>query len=109
MKIISKIIAIVLAASIVAGGFVLAVNKTLGVSSSTAGNQLPTVNIANGQFASQPDFRPEGGGEGGASAARGLSGIFFMLIELTGITAIVLLLENLFGMLKNRKLHSPQQ
>lgn len=105
MKTILKIITILLVASVVAGGFVLAVNKTLSTSSSTTGNQPPTVNNANGQ--SVP--RPEGFDRNEASTSRGLSGIFFMLIELTGITAIVLLLENLFGMLKNRKVHAPQR
>jgi len=104
MKITLKIITILLVASIVAGGFVLLINKTLRTPSSTTGNTTS----ANGLFTGQQIHRPDGG-ESGASTARGLSGIFFMLIELSGITAIVLLLENLFGMLKNRKLHVSQR
>ena len=101
MKTVLKIITIVIAASIVAGGFVLAVNKSLGTSSSSSGNQFS----ANGQFMS----RPEGFGRNEASTSRGLAGIFATFIELTGITAIVLLIENLFSISKNRKLTSPQQ
>ena len=107
MKTILKIIAILLAVSIVAGGFVLAVNKSLSVSS--IGNQHLAINSANGQFTGQPILRLEGGDRNEVSTSRGLSDIFFMFIELTGITAIVLLIENLFGIMKNRKLHSPQR
>jgi hypothetical protein len=49
--------------------------------------------------------RPDGGGEGGGDIA----GIFFMLVKLTGITAIVLLIEKVYGMLTNRKLNPIQR
>ena len=101
MKIFLKIITIVIAASIVAGGFVLAVNKSLDTSSSTTGDQPPT----NAQFTG----RPEGGDRNEASTSRGLAGIFATFIELTGITAIVLLIENLFSISKNRNSTSPQR
>ena len=100
MKTVLKIITILIAAAIVAEGFVLAVNRSLGTSSSITSNQFN----ASGQFTG----RPEGFNRNEASTSRGLAGIFATFIELTGITAIVLLIENLFSISKNRKLTSPQ-
>ena len=108
MKTILKIITILLVASVVAGGFVLAMNKTSSAFSLIEGDQPPSMAAVNYQLAGQPMARPEGG-ENETSISHGLSGIFFTLIELTGITAIVLLLENLISMLRNRKIHSPQR
>lgn len=105
MKIVLKILTILLIASVVAGGLSLAVNNTSTTSSSTEGNQLPTMNAANGQ----PMSHPEGGDKDGGSIAGGLSGIFFTLVKLTGITAIVLLLEKGFIMLDGRKLNTAQR
>ena len=58
------------------------------------------------QTTTQPMTRPEGGG---ASITGGLSGIFFTLIKLTGITAVVLLIERAAAALDNRKLRSMQR
>jgi len=104
MKTILKIIAILLVASVIAGGFSLAVNNISSTSGPTGGGQPPAMTSADGQ-STQPMARPEGGdNEGGASIADGLSGILFTLIKLTGITAIVLLIEKVYGMLSSRKL-----
>ena len=105
MKTILKIITILIAASTIAGGFILAVNKSLGTSSSITGNQFST----NGQITDQPMGHPEGFDRSEASTSRGLAGMFATFIELTGITAIVLLIENLFSISKNRKVHASQR
>jgi hypothetical protein len=101
MKTILKIITILIIASLVAGGFWLA----FGSSSSTNSGQ-PTA-IINGQTNFQPADRPDGGERDG-SITNGLGGIFFTLVKITGIIAIVLLIEKLFSMKNTRKL-SPAQ
>jgi len=108
MKTILKIIAILLVASVVAGGFSLAINNTSSSSGTIEGGQLPAMTVVNDQSTTQPMAQPEGGDEVNGSIAGGLSGIFFTLVKLTGIAAIVLLLEKAFNALGNRKL-SPAQ
>ncbi len=96
MKIILKIITILIVASLVAGGFWLAFNSN---SASLNTGQPSTLTNFNGQSNFQPTDRRDGG-EGGGSIA----GIFLTLVKITGITAIVLLIEKVYGMVNSRKL-----
>ncbi len=101
MKTIFKIIAILVVASIVAGGFYLAVSNTsLATESSERGEPSALTNADGQSF--QPMERTEGS-EGGTSLARGLSGVITPLAKLAGITIVVLLLEKAFHLLRNRK------
>ena len=98
MKTILRIIVILLVAALVAGGFTLAVKHTsLAAGGSGEGGRSTQ---ANGQTW-QPPSRPEGGSrhEGGAF---GLAGILATLGKLTGITAIVLLIEKVVALLGKR-------
>ncbi len=96
MKTILKIITILIVTSLVAGGFWLAFGNN---STSTGNGQPPAINNFNGQSNFQPIERRDGG-EGGGSIA----GIFLTLVKITGITAIVLLIEKVYGMVNSRKL-----
>ncbi len=96
MKTILKIITILIVASLVAGGFWLTFD-----SSTTSGQ--PT---NNGQTNFQPMDRPDGGEHGGSGD---LGGIFLTLIEISSITAVVLLVEKLFSMKKANKLNPVQR
>lgn len=101
MKTIFKIIAILVVASIVAGGFYLAVNNTSLATESSERGEPSAMTSADGQ-SFQPMERPEGS-EGGTSLTRGLSGVITPLAKLAGITIVVLLLEKAFYLLRNRK------
>jgi ABC-type oligopeptide transport system substrate-binding subunit len=98
MKTIWRIITILLVAALVAGAFSLAVNN----SSSTA------MTSVNGQ-SFEPTDRHQGGTGDGGSIAGGLAGVLGTLAKLTGISILVLLIQNGFSQLGNRKLISTQR
>jgi len=83
MKTILRIIVILLVASIVAGGFFIALEE--------GGQSL------------QPTERPEGGDLEGGSVAQGLTGLLTTAAKLAGITLLVLMLERGLRILSNRK------
>jgi hypothetical protein len=87
MKTILRIILILLVASMAAGAFSLAVNNSNTTSSSNSG-QPPAIAGSNGQ----QFIRPEGGDHDGRSGG-GLAGIVGTLVEITGITILVLMLQ----------------
>lgn len=102
MKTILRIIAILMVAAIVAGGFYLAVNNTsLSVGPTMEQGQPPAMTSTDGQTI-QPMERPEGGEDGG-SITRGLTGVSATLAKLTVITVVVLLLEKAFHLIGHRK------
>ncbi|WKZ47103.1 MAG: hypothetical protein QY306_14920 [Anaerolineales bacterium] len=102
MKTIFKIIAILVVASIVAGGFYLAVNNTsLATESSERGEPSALTNSDGQSF--QPMGRSEGS-EGGTSLARGLGGVMMTIVKLAVITVIVLAIQKAFNLLGNRKM-----
>lgn len=108
MKTIFKILAILVVASIVAGGFYLAVNNTSIASESNERGEPPAMMSANGQTF-QPMERPDGGGEHEASLGRGLAGVGGTLVKITVITIIVLLVQKAFSLIGNRKLKFAQR
>jgi hypothetical protein len=108
MKTIFKIIAILIVASIVAGGFYLAVNNTSIASESGERGEPPAMAGTDGE-SFQPMERPEGGGEHEASFTRGLAGLLTTIAKLTGITIIVLLVQKVFNFLGNRKINFAQR
>jgi hypothetical protein len=104
MKTIFKIIAILVVASIVAGGIYLTVNNTSIASESSGRGEPPAMTSADGQ-SFQPRERPDGGGEHEASLGRGLAGIGGTLVKITVITIIVLLVQKVFSLMGNRKMN----
>ena len=103
MKTILRIIAILIVAAVVAGGFSLAVNNS-SIASGTdmEGGQPPVMTSADGQSV-QPMDHHEGGEEGGVSITRGLSEVLVTLAKLAGITAVILLVQKTFSLLPRRK------
>lgn len=106
MKTIFKILAILVVASIVAGGIYLAVNNTSIASESEGRREPPAMMSADGQ-SFQPRERPDGG-EHEASLGRGLAGVGGTLVKITVITIIVLLMQKAFNLLGNRKMKVAQ-
>lgn len=104
MKTILRIIMILLVAASVAGAFSLAVNNNLITTGSFDGGQPPGLTDSSGQTATQPVARPEGDDHEGGSIAGGLTGVLMTLLKLTGITAVILLLQNGFRLLGRSKL-----
>lgn len=105
MKTISRIIVILLVASVVAGAFSLSVNNmSISAGLTEEGGQPPAVTSTDGQ-SMQPMERPEGG----ASITGGLSGVIATLAKLTVITIIVLLAQKGFSLLGNLKLRPVQR
>lgn len=100
MKTVLRIIIILLVAAVVAGGFYLAANN--GSVASNSGGERPAMTDANGQTI-QPTERPEGGRDGGASLAGGLSGVLITLAKIAGITVLVTWIQKAFDTLKPRK------
>lgn len=107
MKTIFKILAILVVASIVAGGIYLAVNNTSIVAESNERGEPPAMMSADGQTF-QPMERPDGGGHE-ASLGRGLAGAGGTLVKITVITIIVLLVQKVFNTFGNRKLKFAQR
>lgn len=103
MKTILKIITILIVASLVAGGFWLAFGSS---TSTTSGQPSTTMTNPNGQTNFQPRDRPDGGERGGSGD---LGGILLTLIEISSITAVVLLVEKLFSMKNSNKLNPVQR
>lgn len=102
MKTILKILAILIVAAIVAGGFYLVANNTsLAPGRDQDFRQPPAMTSANGQTF-QPMERHEGG-EHGASLSRGLAGVAGTLVKLAAIILLVLLVQKGFSLLGNRK------
>lgn len=99
MKTILRIIVILLVASIVAGGFFIALDNT---STLEEGGQPPALTAADGQSL-QPTERPEGGDLEGGSMVQGLTGLLTTAAKLAGITLLVLMLERGLRLLSNRK------
>lgn len=104
MKIISRIILILLVASVVAGAFSFAVNNSSTTSNSNDGGQPPAITISNDQSTMQPVERPENGDRDGGSLTGGLAGVLGTFAKLTGITVMVLLIQKAFSLFGNRKL-----
>lgn len=96
MKTILRIIIILLVASIVAGGFSLAVNH--GATTSNSNGQPFSINNNNGQ-SFQPMVRPEAGDHDGG----GIAGAFGTLAKITGITILVLAIQKAFRLFGDRK------
>ena len=110
MKTILRILIILLAAALVSGTLFLLVNNT---SSSSAGfggfNGQPTALVNGSERTSQLQFRGEGGGDGqGTSFGQGLMEIIGTLLQLTGITIIVLLTEKAIDLFRNRRMITMQ-
>lgn len=103
MKIILRTIMILLIASVVAGAFSLAVNDSSVASGPGEGREPPAMTDVNGQSV-QPMERHEDGDHEGGSIAGGLAGVLGTLAKLTGITAVVLLVQKLLDLFQNRKL-----
>lgn len=109
MKTILKILAILIVAAIVAGGFYLVANNTsLASGRDRDFRQSPAMTNAGGQTF-QPMERHEGG-EHGASLSRGLAGVAGTLVKLTVIVIVVLLVQKSLSLLGNRNVktaHNP--
>jgi hypothetical protein len=103
MKTIFKIIAILVVASVVAGGIYLAVNNMSIATESGERGEPPGVTDTDGQTF-QPMERPQGGGEHEASFTRGLGGVMTTIVKLTAITIIVLLVQKAFSRFGDRKM-----
>lgn len=103
MKTILRIITILLVAALVAGAFSLAVSNTSSASGTNEGGSPPAITDTDGQ-SFQPMARPEGGDRDGGSLIGGFAGVLGTLAKLTGITALVLLIQKAFNMLGNRRL-----
>lgn len=102
MKTTLKILAILIVAAIVAGGFYLVANNTsLASERDRDFRQSPAMTSADGQTF-QPMERHEGG-EHGASLSRGLAGVAGTLVKLTAIVLLVLLVQKGVSMLGNRR------
>ncbi len=107
MKTILNSLIILLVASIVAGGFWLAVNNT-SIASGPEGGQHPAMTSTDGSLPERPEGRfNHEGGEHSASLGRGLAGVFTTLVKLASITAIVLVLEKGLKMVRNKPAGSP--
>lgn len=102
MKTILKILAILMIAALVAGGFYLIANNTSLASDMDHEGSRPSMTDASGQTI-QPTEHPERGNEHGASLARGSAGVAGTLVKLAVITIIVLLIQKAFSLLGNRK------
>jgi len=99
MKTILRIIVILLVASIVAGGFFIALEDTSTLEES---GQPPALTDADGQSL-QPTERPEGGDLEGGSVAQGLTGLLTTAAKLAGITLLALMLKRRLRLLISRK------
>ncbi len=95
MKTILRIIMILLVAAAVAGAFFLAVNNS-STTASANGGQPPAITDGNGQ----QFIRPEGGDHDRGSGA----GILGTLLQVTGITFLVLMLQKGWSQLGSLKL-----
>lgn len=108
MKTILRILTILLIGALVAAGIYLIVQNTTLVSDMSSApslDQLPTTTTGN---FSQPSTRPEGDFDhDSASLSRGLSEVSVSLSKLAGITTIILLVQNLVGLLKKRRVFKP--
>jgi hypothetical protein len=103
MKTILNIIVILLVAAIIAGGFYLVVNNTsIASGPGGEGSQPPAMTGADRQTMDQLPTHSEGSDGGSASFGRGLLEILVTLAKLTGITSVVLLVENGFSQIKKR-------
>ena len=107
MKTILHILVILLATAIVAGGVFALVENTTLVSSDDAGHGQPPATLNTDGTSTQPMRHGEGGGEHGASFARGMSGLLVTLGKLGAVTVIVLLFQSLITQLQKRKIASP--
>ena len=106
MKTILRILTILLIGALVAAGIYLIVQSTTAgtdMDSAPSFDQLPaTENL------SQPPARLEGDFDHySVSLTRGLSELSISLAKLAGITIIVLLVQNLAGILKKRRVFKP--
>lgn len=109
MKTILKILAILMVAAIVAGGFYLLANNTsLASRRDRDGHQPPATTSADGQSFQLREFHDKGG-EHGASLSRGLAGVAGTFVKLTVITIIVLLIQKAFNLPGNHKLKFAQR
>jgi len=106
MKTILRIIAILIVAAVVAGGFYLVANNTsLTSGPDMAGGQPPAVTSSTDGQTVQPMARPEGGDDhDSASLSGGLLGVGTTLAKLAGITIVILLIEKAFSLVNKRKL-----
>jgi hypothetical protein len=102
MKTILRIITILLVASVVAGAFLLALNNSSVISSSSEGGERPAMTDASGQSI-QPMERLEGGDRDGGSIAQGLSGVLATLMKLSIITILILVTQKGMELLNRRR------
>ena len=107
MKTVLRIIMILLVGALVAGAFFLIVNYG-SITSGSTNRQLSAL-TNNGQFTNQQMDRFERGDRSGGSITRGIAGVFGTLLELAGITILVLLIPRRFSQLGVRKLMSIQR
>ena len=107
MKTILHLIVILLVAVIVAGSvYALVENTTLVSSTESEHGTPPAMTNADGSTTQMME-RHEGGGEHGASFARGLSEVLVTLAKLTGITVVVLLIQSLVARVQKRQITTP--
>lgn len=102
MKTTLKILAILIVAAIVAGGFYLIANNTSLASGADREGHHPPALTNTGGRTFQPMERHEGG-EHGASLSRGLAGVAGTLVKLTAIVLLVLLVQKGVSLLGHRK------
>lgn len=108
MKTILRIIVILLVASIVAGGFFIALQDSSMTTSLDKGRQPPAMTITDGQTM-QPMEGPDGGDHEVGTIVQGLSGLLVTLVKLAGITLLVLLLEKGLSQLRSLKANYSHQ
>ena len=104
MKTILQILVILLIAVAVSGGIYALVENSSLISSAEAERGVPP-QIRDGDAQSMPT-RPEGGDEHhGASLSGGLGGGGVVLAKITGITAVILLVQKALELLRKPKLN----
>jgi len=103
MKTFAQILMILLVAAVLAGALTMLVNNTSIVSTLSPGAQPPAIQSADGQ-AIQPMTPPAGEDyHHSASLTRGFTEVLITLAKLTGIGALVLIVQKSFNLLTRKR------